>query len=177
MTYQPRKTRERARGSTGVFGCMFLTVAVCLIIPVMNGTACGNRSASAPVSTDQSKGDRDKSPSDNPEKPPVKTEQYSRLLAERDNEIERLGQLLREYEQALSNREQHLRQYQQWQNMIEGQWLQDQYAQQQPQGVGSYGIHVGPRGGRYTYTSSGKKRYLSSSKASSGTSRRRSKRR
>ena len=173
MTYQPRKTRERARGSTGVFGCMFLTVAVCLIIPVMNGTACGNRSASVPESTDQSKGDRDKSPSDNPEKPPVKTEQYSRLLAERDNEIERLGQLLLEYEQALSNREQQLLQYQQWQMMIEQQWLQDPYSQQQHQGVGNYGVHVGPRGGRYTYTKNGNKRYLPSSKSSSGGSRRR----
>ena len=177
MTYQPRKTRERARGSTGVFGCMFLTVAVCLIIPVMNGTACGNRSASVPESTDQSKGDRDKSPSDNPEKPPVKTEQYSRLLAERDNEIERLGQLLREYEQALSNREQQLLQYQQWQMMIEQQWLQDPYSQQQHQGVGNYGVHVGPRGGRFTYTASGKKRYLSSGKSSSSSSRKRGRRR
>lgn len=177
MTYQPRKLRERARGSTGVFGCMFWTVAFCLIIPVLNGTACGDRSTSVPELTDQSKGDSDKSPSDKPEKPPTKTEEYSRLLAERDTEIERLEQLLLEYQQALSNREQQLRQYQQWQNMIEGQWLQDQYAQQQPQGVGNFGIHVGPRGGRYTYTASGKKRYLSSSKASSGSSLRRSRRR
>jgi hypothetical protein len=173
MTYQPRKTRERARGSTGVFGCMFLTVAVCLIIPVMNGTACGNRSASVPELTDQSNRDRDNSPSDEPKKPPIKTEQYSRLLAERDSEIERLGQLLLQYEQALSNREQQLLQYQQWQMMIEQQWLQDPYSQQQHQGVGNYGVHVGPRGGRFTYTASGKKRYLSSSKSSSGSSRKR----
>ena len=177
MTYQPRKTRERARGSTGVFGCMFLTVAVCLIIPVMNGTACGNRSASVPELTDQSKGDSDKSPSNKLEKPPIKIEQYSRLLAERDTEIERLGQLLLQYEQALSNREQQLLQYQQWQMMIEQQWLQDPYSQQQHQGVGNYGVHVGPRGGRFTYTASGKKRYLSSGKLSSGSSRKRGRRR
>ena len=177
MTYQPRKTRERARGSTGVFGCMFLTVAVCLIIPVMNGTACGNRSASVPELTDQSNRDRDKSPSDEPKKPPTKTEQYSRLLAERDSEIERLGQLLLQYEQALSNREQQLLQYQQWQMMIEQQWLQDPYSQQQHQAVGNYGVHVGPRGGRFTYTASGKKRYLPSSRSSSGTSRKRGRRR
>jgi hypothetical protein len=152
---------------------MFLTVAVCLIIPVMNGTACGNRSASVPELTDQSNRDRDNSPSDEPKKPPIKTEQYSRLLAERDSEIERLGQLLLQYEQALSNREQQLLQYQQWQMMIEQQWLQDPYSQQQHQGVGNYGVHVGPRGGRFTYTASGKKRYLSSSKSSSGSSRKR----
>jgi hypothetical protein len=152
---------------------MFWTVAVCLVIPVLNGVACGNRSASVPELTDQSKGERDKSPSDKPEKSPIKTEQYSRLLAERDTEIERLEQLLLQYEQALSNREQQLLQYQQWQMMIEQQWLQDPYSQQQHQAVGNYGVHVGPRGGRYTYTASGKKRYLSSSKSSYGRSRKR----
>ena len=177
MTNQPRKSRARARGSTGVFGCMFWTVAVCLVIPLLNGTACGNKSASVQELTDQSKGGKEEMPRGEKEQQLSKIDEFSRLIAEQDAEIDRLEELLLQYQQALANREDQLRQYQQWQNMIEGQLVQDQYVQQQQQGVGSYGIHVGPRGGRYTYTASGKKRYLSSSKSSSGSSRRRSRRR
>lgn len=88
---------------------------------------------------------------------------YSKLLSEKAAEAQQLeGERL---------------QYEQSQRMIHEQWLQYQRSQQTYQVTGSGVVHVGPRGGRYTYTASGKKRYLSSSKASSGSSRRRSRRR
>jgi vacuolar-type H+-ATPase subunit I/STV1 len=156
---------------------MFWTLAACLVIPVLNGVACGNRSASVPELTDQSKGVSDEFTRDKPEKIQLVKEEYSRLLAERDTEIQRLEELLLQYEQALSNREQLLRQYEQSQSVYQQQWLQNQYVQRLGQGVSNHGVHVGPRGGQYTYTKSGKKRYLSSSSSSSTSSRKRSRRR
>jgi len=84
-------------------------------------------------------------------------------LAEKTAEAKRLEEERLEYERS--------------QRIIQAQWQQYQRSQQLYQVVGSGGVNVGPRGGRFTYTASGKKRYLSSGKSSSGSSRKRSRRR
>jgi hypothetical protein len=88
---------------------------------------------------------------------------YSKLLAEKAAEAQQLEEQRLQYEQS--------------ERMIQEQWLQYQRSQQTYQVTGSGGIQVGTRGGRYTYTKTGKKRYLPSSQSSSGSSRRRSRRR
>jgi hypothetical protein len=88
---------------------------------------------------------------------------YTQVLAEKAAEAKRLEEERLEYERS--------------QRIIQAQWQQYQRSQQLYQVVGSGGVNVGPRGGRFTYTASGKKRYLSSGKSSSGSSRKRGRRR